>query len=124
MSVADIANDLVAKCRMGQNLEAIEAHYADDIVSIEPVGNEQMPARQEGIKAIKGKNKWWIDNHEIHSGDVGGPYVGEDQFAVHFKFDVTNKPTGMRMQMTEMGLYTVKDGKIVQEEFFYNMPGQ
>jgi ketosteroid isomerase-like protein len=35
---------------------------------------------------------------------------------------VTFKPTGQRMQMTEMALYTVKDGKIAQEEFFYNMP--
>lgn len=124
MSVADIAADLVDKCRQGRNLEAIDAHYSDDIVSIEPVGNEQMPARQEGIGAVKGKNQWWIDNHEIHSGEADGPFVGDDQFAVRFHYDVTFKPAGRRMQMTEMALYTVKDGKIVQEEFFYNMPGQ
>ena len=124
MSVADIANDLVDKCRQGQNLAAIDAHYADDIVSIEATGTEQFPARQEGIEAIRGKNQWWIENHEIHGGEVNGPYIGGDQFAVQFKFDVTPKMTGQRMQMTEMGLYNVKDGKIVREEFFYNMPGQ
>ena len=124
MSVADIANDLVAKYRQGQNLAAIDAHYSDDIVSIEATGTEQFPARQEGIEPIRGKNQWWIENHEIHGGEVNGPYIGEDQFAVQFKFDVTPKMTGQRMQMTEMGLYNVKNGKIVQEEFFYNMPGQ
>ena len=33
------------------------------------------------------------------------------------------KPTGQRFQMEEAGLYTVKDGAIVREEFFYAMGG-
>ncbi len=123
MSVADTANELVNLCRQGQFMQAIEKLYSDDIVSIEPVGNEQMPARQEGIAAIKGKNQWWAENHEVHGMEVNGPYVGDGQFAVQFKMDVTPKFTGKRNQMTEMGLYTVKDGKVTQEEFFYNMPG-
>jgi ketosteroid isomerase-like protein len=28
---------------------------------------------------------------------------------------------GKRMQMDEIGVYTVKNGKIVREEFFYSM---
>ena len=48
---------------------------------------------------------------------------GEDQFAVQYTFDVTAKPTGERIQGTEMALYQVKDGKIVREQFFYHMPG-
>jgi ketosteroid isomerase-like protein len=31
-------------------------------------------------------------------------------------------PTGQRSVLTEMALYTVKDGKIVREQFFYNVP--
>ncbi len=31
---------------------------------------------------------------------------------------------GKRMTIEESALYTVKDGKIVREEFFYNMGGQ
>ena len=30
---------------------------------------------------------------------------------------------GQRMNLDETALYTVKDDKIVQEEFFYNMGG-
>jgi len=124
MSVADVANGLVGLCRQGQSTEAIEKYYSDDIVSIEPVGSPEMPARQEGIAAIKGKNQWWMENHEVHKMEIDGPFVGEGAFAARFFIDVTQKFSGQRMQMTEMALYTVKDDKITQEEFYYNMPGQ
>jgi ketosteroid isomerase-like protein len=122
MSIADIANGLVSLCREGKNLEAVEKYYADNIVSVESASGPDMPAETSGIGAIKGKNKWWLENHEVHSGVANGPYVGENQFAVEFKFDVTYKPTGRRFQIDEMALYTVKDGKIVHEHFYYN-PG-
>lgn len=48
------------------------------------------------------------------------PWPHDDKFIVGFKMDVTNKPSGQRMTMEEMGLYTVKNGKIVSEAFFYS----
>jgi ketosteroid isomerase-like protein len=122
MSTAAIANDLVALCREGKNLEAVEKYYADDIVSVESASGPGMPTEIKGIEAVRGKNQWWLENHTVHSGVANGPYVGEDQFAVEFIYDVTNKPSGKRFQIAEMALYTVKDGKIVHEHFYYN-PG-
>jgi ketosteroid isomerase-like protein len=122
-ATAAIAHELVALCRAGRNSEAIEKFYAPDIVSVEPVGNEQMPAELSGIAAVRGKNEWWEANNEVHSVEVNGPLVGDDQFAVQYTFDVTAKPSGQRIQNTEVALYTVKDGKIVREQFFYHMPG-
>lgn len=121
-SVSEIANDLVQHCSRGDFSSVLDKHYSDDIVSIEPVDGPGMPARQQGIAAIRAKNQWWVENHDVHSVSVEGPFVSEEQFAVRFRFDVTFKPTGKRMQMMEMALYTVKDGKIAQEEFFYNLP--
>jgi ketosteroid isomerase-like protein len=121
-STAAIANELVSLCRAGRNLEAIAKLYSPKIVSVEPVGTEEMPAEMSGIDAVRQKNEWWFENNEVHSGQANGPYVGGDQFAVHFLFETTFKPTGRRTTMAEMALYTVKDGKIVREEFFYNMP--
>jgi hypothetical protein len=83
------------------------------------MGNEQMPREQKGIDAIRQKNKWWADNNVVHSAVVDGPFVGEDKFAVYYKYDVTFKPTGQRQPMEEMALYTVKDGKVAREQFFY-----
>ena len=88
------------------------------MVSIEPNDFEGMPAKMTGIDAIRKKNEWWYANFEVHGGEVEGPYVNGDQFAVKYAFDTTNKKTGERSQMTEIALYTVKDGKIVQDRFF------
>ena len=119
-----VGKQLVALCREGKNAEAIETLYGPDIVSIEAVGGPQMPARMEGMEAVKGKATWWEQNHEVHRATVDGPWPHGDRFIVHFNYDVTAKGgpmAGKRMTLDETALYTVKDGKVVQEEFFYDM---
>ena len=61
---------------------------------------------QRGIEAVKGKNKWWTENHEVHGGEVTGPFPNGNRFIVLFKLDVTTKQSGKRMTMEEVGLYT------------------
>jgi hypothetical protein len=68
---------------------------------------------------VHGKGEWWTANHDVHSFQAEGPFVNGDYFALRFKIDVTTKATGQRIQMDEIGLYKVKDGKIVEERFFY-----
>lgn len=119
MTTHDVANDLVALCRQGKLTESGEKYWANDVVSVEanaPGGGD--PASR-GIEAVRGKGKWWAENHEIHGVEVEGPYVNGDQFLVRFKMDVTPKATGQRMTMDEMGVYTLKAGKIAEERFFY-----
>lgn len=120
MSVAEIAQGLVDLCRQGKHLEAVNTYYSDNIVSVESGAPPGQSPETKGIDGVRGKNKWWVDNHEVHSAEANGPYVGDNQFAVQFKFDVTQKQTGQRFQMEEMGLYTVQNGKIVHEHFYYN----
>ncbi|MGZ3373060.1 MAG: SnoaL-like domain-containing protein [Gemmatimonadaceae bacterium] len=118
-ATAAVAEELVSFCKAGNFMGAIENLYSPDIVSVESMGSETMPREMKGIDAIRGKNKWWADNHEVHGSVVDGPFVGEDKFAVYYNFDVTFKPSGKRNPMEEMALYEVKDGKIVREQFFY-----
>lgn len=125
MSAKEIGQKMVALCKEGKNLESINTLYAENIVSVEaaapPQGGERIT---EGLEGVRGKNQWRSENHEIHSAKVSGPYPhGEDKFAVRFEYDITNKPSGMRMQMDEVGVFTVKDGKVIREEFFYDMGG-
>jgi len=121
MTAVEIGKELVALCRQGKNQEAIDRFYAPNIESLEPIATPGMDRIQKGIQAIKGKNQWWVDNHQIHGGTVEGPYPHGDRFILFFKYDVTPKQTGKRMTMDETGLYTVQNGKIVKEEFFYSM---
>ena len=115
----DVANKYVSLCRAGKNEEALKSLFADDAVSVEAMAMPEMPQEARGLAAIKAKGEWWSNNHEIHSASVWGPWPNGDRFIVGFRFDVTNKPSGKRMQMEEAALFTLRDGKIVREEFFY-----
>lgn len=119
----EIGKKLVGLCAAGKGLEAVESLYDEKIVSIEAQGSEALPQRMEGIQAIRGKNAWWYDNHDVHTSSASGPYCGhrDDQFAVHFETDATFKSSGERSKLVELGIYTVKGGKIVEEEFWYQM---
>jgi ketosteroid isomerase-like protein len=122
----DVGKKLVELCRKGKEAEAVSTLYSPKIVSVEPEAGPAGPARQEGLAAVKAKAEWWEKNNEVHKREVEGPWPHGDRFIVRFKYDVTVKAgpmAGKSMSLDETGLYTVKDGKIVQEEFFYSMGG-
>lgn len=123
-----IGRRLADLCRQGKNIEAIDTLYSDDIVSIEAAEMPGHPARLEGKKAILDKTHWFFENHEIHGGEVKGPYPAGDceRFALWMALDVTPKVgpmAGNRMQIEEVCIYTVQHGKITEEEFLYDMTG-
>ncbi len=124
MTTQELAKKYVQLCKDHNHDEIVNTLMSGDIVSVEaaapPTGGERTA---KGLEAVKAKGKWWVENHTIHSADVQGPFPHDDRFAVRFTYDVTNKPSGMRMKMDEVGLFTVVNGKIVREEFFYSMGG-
>lgn len=123
-SSAGIGRELVELCNAGKSEEAVERFYSERIVSIEGQGSEAMPARMEGLDAVRKKAEWWYENHEIHSLQATGPFCGyrDDQFVVKFDIDVTYKPSDQRIQMSEVGIYTLENDKVIQEEFLYLSP--
>jgi ketosteroid isomerase-like protein len=104
--------------KAGKHEEAAERFNAPHIVSIEAM--EGPMARIEGTAAVRAKSEWWYANHDVHSVTTEGPFVNDDQFAVIFNMDLTVKATGQRTQGREVGLYTMKDGKVVEEKFYYS----
>ncbi|MBV2169433.1 MAG: nuclear transport factor 2 family protein [Bdellovibrio sp.] len=117
----EVGRKLVDLCKKGQNLKAVDTLYSSEIQSEEPMEMPGMPSHMKGLEAIRRKNTDWEQSMTVHSMDVAGPFPLGDRFAVHYKYDATNKKTGERMKGEEVGLYTVKNGKIVKEEFFYTM---
>jgi ketosteroid isomerase-like protein len=120
MNTHEVASAFAALCKAGKHEEAGERFWSDDIVSREAMEGDM--AVLQGRAAVKGKGEWWFANHEVHSSETHGPYVNGDQFMLRFIIDVTPKATGQRMTMDEMGLYTVRDGKVIEERFFYATP--
>ena len=121
MTTKEVADQLVKLCSKGKFREALDALYSPEIVSMEAGAPPGGTREAKGLAAVTAKGDWWVANHEVHSTKVEGPIVAGSHFAVTFKLDVTFKPQSRRFTMEAVAVYKVADGKIVYEEFFYNM---
>lgn len=117
MSTQEVATAFTDLCKAGAFEEAGRRFWATTVRSIEPF--EGPEAIADGIDAVMGKSAWWYGAHEVHSVTTDGPFVCGSQFALRFDMDVTVKATGERNAGREVAVYTVEDGKIVEERFFY-----
>jgi hypothetical protein len=121
MTTKEVADKLVHLCSEGKFEEAMKAFYSPDIVSMEAGAPPGQSREAKGIAAVQAKGEWWVANHEVHGIKVEGPLVAGSHFSVVFKLDITFKPEKKRSTMEEVAVYKVVNGKIVYEEFFYNM---
>ncbi|MFD0799566.1 SnoaL-like domain-containing protein [Maribacter chungangensis] len=123
MTTEEVARNLVRFCKEGKYPEAYDL-YADDAVSME------MEGMAFGNQITKGKAnileefvQWQNNIQEMHGGSVGEPMVAGNHFVVPMTSDVTFKEGG-RMQMEELCVYEVANGKIKKAQFFYEVPPQ
>lgn len=115
MTLEGVARQFVELCSQGKNFDVMRTLYAAEIVSVEGDGSETA-----GQAAVIQKSERWAAANTIHGEKVRGPYFnGPDEFAVHITFDVTRKLDGERKSLEEIAVYTVKEGKITRERFFY-----
>ena len=121
METKEIAEKLVSWCNKGDYQSCYENLYSPNIVSLEPGGPH---ARMEGMEAIAQKGQWWEETFEVHNSTASEPTVADNWFSVRFDMDTTHRPSGHRSKSSEIAVYQVQDGKIVQEQFFYDMPPQ
>ena len=123
MTTADIAKKYVELCKSHQNHVALETLFSPDVVSVEAAAMPGSSAETRGLKGVAEKGKQWMQNHEVHSSSIDGPWPHGNRFIVRFGYEVTNKPSGRRFRMEEAALFTVENGKIVREDFFYSTEG-
>jgi hypothetical protein len=120
MNTEQVAKRLVELCRQGKYEDAQNELYSKDAVSIEMEGSQGL-GNAKGIEAIREKGKKFNEGVEaMHGGSVGDPIVAGDWFAVVMTMDATMKGRG-RVNMQEICVYQVRDGKIVREQFFYDV---
>ena len=117
MNTEEVAKKVVELVRKQAWHEALDTLYDKNIVSVESRGSDGESPEKRGIDQVRGKTDWWINAMEIHSFKASEPFVAHDRFVVQYDADFTDKSSKKRMQMSEVGVYTVKDGKIVREEF-------
>src|ERR1043166_6153672 len=116
MSTEEVAKKVVELTQKQAWYEALDL-YDDNIVSVEAYSMGGESSETRGKEGLRGKVDWWVNAMEVHSFDAKGPFVAHDRFVVQFDADATDKNTKERRKLSEVGVYTVKNGKIVREEF-------
>ena len=120
MTIKEVADRFSELVKENKWMEVQEELYAEDAVSIEPPqAAAQGLQNAEGLDAIKKKGEEWNNMiEEMHGGWCSEPVIAGNHFSVGMGMDVTLKGAP-RMQMDEIAVYEVKDGKIVKEQFFF-----
>ena len=102
-------------------IEIQNTYYHEDVVSqeSEKAASMGMVILTNGREAVKAKGvarRATIDT--VHSYTCSEPVVAGEFFSVSLKQDVTFKGKP-RITIEEIGVFHVKDGKVVKEQFFY-----
>jgi hypothetical protein len=94
--------------------------YSNDIECIEPANNGIASLQNiKGLDAKKQKDKNFGEAmEEMHSAYCDEPIVAGKYFSLKMGMDVTLKGVG-RINMDEICVFEVEDGKIIKEQFFY-----
>ncbi|MEO1008064.1 MAG: SnoaL-like domain-containing protein [Planctomycetota bacterium] len=136
MNTMEVGRKLVELCKEGKHRQAIEDLYADTVVVNEAMDPMQMPeemrpphARPNGPQSkadlLNGCDAFF-SCLEVHGAEMSDPYPLGDEFIVYMSMDCTfsqGPMAGQRMDMKEMAKYKVQDGKIVESNYYYAMPG-
>src|ERR1700761_2442164 len=101
-------------------IEIQDTYYAEDVVCQEmekatAMGLAVITQGREAIKAKGVARRATIET--MHSYHCSEPLVAGEFFTVVLKQDVTFKGRP-RTQVEEVGVFHVKDGKVIKEQFF------
>lgn len=120
MNYSEKANDIQDKLKNGQLLDAFEQYYHEDVVMIEANGEirKGKDANREAEKKFLANIKEW------HGAGVVAITSNEEQgfTMVESWMDVTYQG-GMRMKMEQIARQKWQDDQIIEERFYYNVPG-
>jgi hypothetical protein len=117
MKIDEIAHHFV-NWRNTNNAGKLRAElYSPDIESIEEWNTSEI-ARVKGMEGLKKKGQSLSQQFEVHNIKASNAVVADNWFSVKFEIDTTDKKSGKRSTLSEIGVYKVDDGKIVKEYYF------
>lgn len=118
MTTQQIADRYHELAQQEKWFEIQDEFFAENARSIDPPDSPYF-GYAEGKAAVRKKGEEFVSRiEEFHGAYTSKPLVAGNHFTVGRKVDITVKPHG-RIQIEEIMLYEVKDGRIVSEQFFY-----
>jgi len=117
-TTTEVAAGFTALWLAGEFRAAGERYWAEDIISIEPRAlPDGTDAECRGIEAVRAKNLRWFSTRGVEDLSLDGPFVTGDRFALFA--DMLIAHAGRRTPHSEIAVFTVRNGSIVEERFFY-----
>ncbi|MBZ4192605.1 SnoaL-like domain-containing protein [Niabella beijingensis] len=118
MTVEQVAYRLAEYCRKEEFSQAQKELYAAAAVSIEPFEVPGFDKETVGLAALKEKDRKFNAMVESrHGSTVSEPLIAGNAFCFVLTMDLKMKGKD-REKMSELCVYTVKEGKIISEQFF------
>ena len=118
MTTEEVAERFNELAQQEKWFEIQDELFADNVKSIDPP-NSPYFGYAEGKAPVRKKGEDWVNKvKDVHKLSTTHPVVAGNHFAVGREVDITTEDHG-RIQINEIMLYEVKDGKIVLEQFFY-----
>ena len=119
--VTEVARDFTAMLRQCRFVAARERFWAPNIRSIEPHDlPDGIAAELSGIEAVRAKTVRWFESRHVHEVSIDGPFVTGNQFALFLDMIITDRRNGADQPFTEIAVFTVCEGLIIEERFFYD----
>lgn len=112
--VRELAREIV-DVTVSHDDDAAFALYADDVESMET----GMPPTR-GIDAIRQKFSMWRNMVTASSWQAPGVWVDGNTIIIEWEGRVTRAADGRTVDMKEIAIHEVRDGKIVRERFYYD----
>lgn len=121
MTTQEIANQYYELACQSKWIEIQDGLYDRQVLSREPehAALRGVQVITKGLEALKAKgvaHRGMIET--VHSQYCSEPLIAGNFFSVVLRRDVTYKDKP-RMETEEIGIFEVKDGKVVSEQFFY-----
>lgn len=110
--IHEVAREFTALLQAGRFEAAADRFWAPDVISTEPGA--------PGIAAARHKRSTRFAAARIEEIGIDGPFVTGDQFALFLDLVVVDPASGSRQPFSEIALYTVRDGQIAEERYFYD----
>ena len=118
MTTQEVAARFQELAQQEKWFEIQDEFFADNIRSIDPAHSPYF-GYAEGKAAVRKKGEDFVSRVEaVHRTYTSKPLVSGNHFSVGREIDITVRPHG-RIQIKQIMLYEVKDGKILSEQFFY-----
>ena len=114
-TVHEIANRLRELVTEQRFVEAYQQLFAEDAESIDPLYTGQSPLK--GLTKLIDREKDFLSGTDIHKISVSQPIVAGSYFTASLSMDFTMSGQD-KMLIEELCVYKVKDGKIINQQFF------